>query len=1192
MTPRKITGLFLILFLALALPLSTFAAPKDDIQNVPVKRGAQEHRMVHMDLSKPLREIIPTPRQAGVKRVVPNRPIPIDVDRTNPVQDVGVDSVIQMAPGTAQAPSVNSNFLGVGNGFSGPQGTWSVNVAPPDTVGDVGPNYIVQAVNSGFAIFNKTGTVLYGPVNTNTIFSGFGGGCQTNNDGDATVNYDQMSDRWIVAQFSVSTTPYLECVAVSQTSDPRGSWYRFSYSFGSTNFNDYPKFGVWPDGYYITYNIFGSTSFGEVCAHDRSKMLNGQANTMQCFTTGSNVQGLLPSDMDGSIQPPAGSPNYVVRFGSNNLQLWKFHVDWTTPANSTFTGPTNISVASFTASCSTSTRGACVPQANGGTSYYLEALADRLMNRFAYRNFGDHESLTVAHSIGGQTAANVRWYELRSPNATPTVYQSGSYGPDTSWRWVASTAMDQQGNMAMGYSVSSGSISPTIRYTTRNAGDAPGTMGTEADILTSITHASQIGTYGSPAKPLQRWGDYSSMVVDPSDDCTFWYTTEYIPTQGIFNWATRIASFKIPTCSGAADTTPPTTSLTAPSSGATLTATATVSANASDNVGVTNVEFYAGATLIGNDSSSPYSISWDTTTVANGSYNLTSKAYDAAGNSASSTVVSVTVSNVAGPPALTATYNSTYKAPACGSGGKSCDSGASLLNGRANISGGAESSQPNTINTSCADGTSGTYHSDESVDRISVATVSGQALAGGQSATVSVTVWCYGTMDSLDLYYTSSIPGTGAPTWTLIGTQACTVSGQSVVMTGTYTLPATGTAHAVRANYRYQGSASACSTGAYDDHDDLVFGVGQSADTTAPTTSITAPAAGATVANTITVSANASDNVGVTNVEFYAGATLIGSDNSSPYSISWNTTTVANGSYNLTSKAYDAAGNTGTSAVVSVTVSNDTTPPTTSITAPANGATISGNATVSANASDNVGVTRVDFYAGATLIGTDSTSPYSITWITTATPNGAYSLTTKAYDAANNSGTSSAVSVTVSNGGGASDLMAAYSSTYKAPACPSGGKSCDTGASIINGRGTVGPEPNYSNTINASCADGNSGTYHLDESIDAMKIATNDGTALASGKAVTVTVTVYCYGSSDSLDLYRTASIPGTGSPSWTLIGTQKCTAAGVKSFTATYTLPTGANQAVRGNFRYGSTASSCRTGSYNDHDDLVFGVN
>lgn len=542
------------------------------------------------------------------------------------------------------------------------------------------------------------------------------------------------------------------------------------------------------------------------------------------------------------------------------------------------------------------------------------------------------------------------------------------------------------------------------------------------------------------------------------------------------------------------DTTPPTTSITSPAAGATVSGTITISANASDNVGVTNVEFYYGTTLIGSDTTSPYSVSWNTTGVANGSYNLTSKAYDSAGNNTTSTAVNVTVNNVAGPPDLTATYNSTYKAPACPAGGKSCDSGASLLIGRATL--GPEPNFPNTINSACADGTSGTFHSDESLDALKVATNDGTAFAGGKAVTVTITAWCYSSADSLDLYYSSSVPGSGSPAFTLIGTQACTAAGVRTFTAG-YTLPSTGTTHVVRGNFRYQGSAGSCTTGAYDDHDDLVFGVTQTADTTPPTTSITSPTAGATVSGTVTVAANASDNVGVTNVEFYYGTTLIAADATSPYSVSWNTTGVANGSYNLTSKAYDAAGNNTTSAAVNVTVNNTAAPP---------------------------------------------------------------------------------------------DLTATYSTTYLTPACPAGGKSCDTGATLINGRGTMtsGNETNRPNTIASSCADGNSGTYHVDESIDRLKVATNDGTAFASGKAITITFTVYCYSSADKLDVYRTAT---AATPSWTLVGTQSCTAAGVRTFTATYTLPAGANQAVRGQFRYNGTAGTCTSGSYNDRDDLVFGV-
>lgn len=215
-------GCAIILLLRLSLPI--WAADAPQIQHNP-----ELHPVIKHDISPPLREIPPAPRHSGIKRVVPNRPIPIDSRSMTPVKSGEYDAVLQMAPGLT-SPTLNGTILGVGNGFSGPNGSWTVNMAPPDTVMDVSANYIVQVVNSGLAIFNKTGTVLYGPVLTKTIWSGFGGGCQSNNDGDGTINYDQHADRWVIAQFSVSTSPFTECVAVSQTNDPTGSWYRYSYS--------------------------------------------------------------------------------------------------------------------------------------------------------------------------------------------------------------------------------------------------------------------------------------------------------------------------------------------------------------------------------------------------------------------------------------------------------------------------------------------------------------------------------------------------------------------------------------------------------------------------------------------------------------------------------------------------------------------------------------------------------------------------------------------------------------------------------------------------------------------------------------------------------------------------------------------------------------------------------------------------
>lgn len=858
------------------------------------KRGAEVIHLFYHDVSKPLREIPPVTMPSGVKRIHSVKPLPpLAADPNAPVGG-GLDKGLQTWMGPLSMPSTTTSFDGVSANGS----------APPDTNGDVGPSHYVQTVNTKFAVYNKTGSVLYGPVNINTLWSGFGGGCQTNNDGDPTVTYDQFNDRWIISQFSVSTTPYMQCVAVSTTGDPTGSYYRYSYSFG-TGFNDYPKFGEWNGDYYITYNMFAngaSFSGGKVCAYQGSKLRANQANSMQCFDEPDG--GLLAADQDGTVQAPAGAPEYVISFGSNLLNLWKMKIDWTTPANSTFTKST-ISVNSFTEACS---GGTCITQP--GTTQQLDSLADRMMNRFAYRNRSGVESFVTNHSVSSSGVSSIRWYELRTNNSsttTPTLFQQGTYSPDTNHRWMGSIAMDQSGDIAVGYSVSSSanSVKPSVRYAGRLIGDPAGTL--------SQGEAEMKAGGGVQTGGLSRWGDYSNMVIDPTDDCSFWFTTEYLASSGSFNWSTRIGKFKFSTCGGGTgDTVAPTTSLTAPAGG-TLTGTVTVSANASDNIGVTNVEFYANSTYIGSDTTTPYSISWDTTGAGNGPYTLTSRAYDAAGNVGTSAGVNVTVNNPG-----QAAYDATLKAPSCASVNSFCDSIA-LLDGRATL--GPEPNQPNTINNSCADGASGTYHSDESVDRLKVATNDSSSLGVGKAVTISATVWCYGTTDTLDLYYAANA---NSPSWTLIGSQPCAVSGQAVTMTAGYTLP-TGALQSVRANFRYNGSQSSCSTGSYDDHDDLIFAVGSgSTDTTPPTTSITAPSGG-TVTGTIAVNANASDNVGVTKVEFYEGANLIGSDTTSPYGINWDTTTVANGPHTLTSKAYDAANNVGTSAGVNVTVSNATT---------------------------------------------------------------------------------------------------------------------------------------------------------------------------------------------------------------------------------------------------------------------------
>ena len=536
-----------ILSAVIAFPF--ISAASSSHSSATSKNHPTVNKSVKNDVSPPLRSIAGQP-DGEPGEVADTFPEMKDLRKGRPNR---LRDNVQTRVGPSAAPTPINNFEGLGNGFTGPQGTMTVQWAPPDTNGAVGAHDYVQIVNTNFAIFNKDpgrgaiGTVRYGPVAINTLWSGFGGLCEADNSGDPTAVYDSMSDRWIIAQFAVDNPDpnFYQCVAVSTTGDPTGSYYR--YAFAYSNFPDYPKMGVWPDAYYETYNLFDAagTSFvgTEDCALDRASMLTGAAATQLCFTdTSAYYGGMLPSTLDGSTLPPAGSPNYVGALNTTtSLAFWKFHVDWATPANSTFTGPSSIAVASFTEACLNYSRRACVPQS--GTTNLLESLSDRVMYRLAYRNFGGYESLVVDHAITVGSTAGMRWYEIRSPNATPTLYQSGTYSPDSTYRWMGSIAQDQSGDIAMGYSTSSSSVHPGIAYTGRLIGDPLGQM-TQGEGVLIVGGGSQNGT-------LARWGDYSAMTVDPVDDCTFWYTNEYIPSNGTFNWKTRIGSFKFANCGSA-----------------------------------------------------------------------------------------------------------------------------------------------------------------------------------------------------------------------------------------------------------------------------------------------------------------------------------------------------------------------------------------------------------------------------------------------------------------------------------------------------------------------------------------------------------------------------------------------------------------------------------------------------------------
>src|SRR5579859_3209367 len=414
--------------------------------------------------SAPLRTLKPTTFPPGGTNLSPDA----DGKYTRPPSGAQTDPVVQTHFGSGQIPTTSVNFDGVSIGQGG---RW----VPSDSNGAVGPNHYLEIVNDGFAIYSKSGTLVYGPVPTNTLFQGLHGNCAASNDGDGTVVYDHFANRWVLQQFQISRLPYSDCVAVSTTSDPTGSWNLYEFVYNNSDFPDYPKLGVWSDGYYISYNIFGNGgntySGPEVCALDKSKMINGLAATQQCFKQNSFYFSLLPADIDGSTPPPGGSPELLLALANNSLQLWKFHVDWTTPANSSHSGPTQFSVPSFNEACG---GGACIPQP--ATPEKLDSLGDRLMYRLAYRNFGDHEALVVAHSVVANGVTGMRWYEIRGPWATPTIYQSGTYAPDSTYRWMGSVAQDHVGDMALGFTVSSGSVRPGVRYTGRLVGDATGSM--------------------------------------------------------------------------------------------------------------------------------------------------------------------------------------------------------------------------------------------------------------------------------------------------------------------------------------------------------------------------------------------------------------------------------------------------------------------------------------------------------------------------------------------------------------------------------------------------------------------------------------------------------------------------------------------------------------------------------------------
>ncbi|MBI5033205.1 MAG: hypothetical protein HZB51_22020 [Chloroflexi bacterium] len=430
--------------------------------------------------------------------------------------------------------------------------TNSACIWPPDTTGDVGLTHYVQAVNGTFKIFDKQLNALTGAIVLNALWQGSGGQCEQLEMTDPIIGYDPQANRWIVMHiafdFSKDTQRTPLCIAVSTSPDPTERFHLYEFFITLTNIPDYPKLGMWRDGYYVGYNEVGGDKISAV-VFDRQRMIDGQAASYIKFTNVAE-RFVMPSDLDGWNPAPPGTPNYFYTFVSNSgatstfdgIQLYAFHADFDNPTASTFSLDHTLALGAFELMSSRITQ----PTTPDYPSGLLDALGDYPMQRLVYRNLGTHASLAGNFTIDvGNATAGIRWFELRqTPGATWDLYQEGAQSPDYNHRWLGSLALDRQGNLALGYSVSGSSLNPSIRYAARSVSDPLGLLRSEAKLITGRGVAQQI----SPLAPESRWGDYSTMVIDPADDCTFWYTNEYFPVNAKYAWFTHIGTFRMPTC--------------------------------------------------------------------------------------------------------------------------------------------------------------------------------------------------------------------------------------------------------------------------------------------------------------------------------------------------------------------------------------------------------------------------------------------------------------------------------------------------------------------------------------------------------------------------------------------------------------------------------------------------------------------
>jgi subtilisin-like proprotein convertase family protein len=565
---RFVLGLALCVVLLPTLqPSATVRAQEEGVGLRPVVS-----RAVRFGVTTPVRDL-PAPvlvkpeDQVGdaLIKAVPNKII-----RTEAAGVEGsADPVVQTeAPVEAIAPP-SLSFEGLNNDDNA--ALIGGRVLPPDTVGDVGPQHYVQMVNSVWRAYHKDGTPAMPARSLASLFAALGPGnpCSSSNDGDPIVLYDELAGRWLLSEFCTVANPNNhQLIAISQTGDPTGAYFVYDFMMPNNKFNDYPKFGVWPDAYYMTDNQFNQagTAFlgGGVFAFDRAKMLAGDPTASYIYfdlqPLDPNLGGMLPADLDGLVPPAPGTPGLFVYFiatefgdASDGLRIFDFHADFASPASSTFSerAESPIAVAAFDPRSPTGRDDIEQPPPASNATAALDAISDRLLHRLAYRNFGSHESLVVNHTVNVGTGttqalhqAGVRYYELRRAGGPGPfgVVEQATFAPDTHNRWMGSAAMDHQGDLAVGYSISSTTVFPGIRYAGRLASDPPNGLFQGETTL-------QAGSFVQ-TNSLSRWGDYSAMNVDP-DGCTFWYTNEYYAADNpatTAEWQTRIGSFSFAGC--------------------------------------------------------------------------------------------------------------------------------------------------------------------------------------------------------------------------------------------------------------------------------------------------------------------------------------------------------------------------------------------------------------------------------------------------------------------------------------------------------------------------------------------------------------------------------------------------------------------------------------------------------------------